>query len=146
MFSMANPRGGPGGFAVPEIPIVPILVHFGFDENELHDYGGGWRKVRCAFHGERNPSASYSVDKRGFNCHACGVEGDAIKLLQTQEGLSFRDALTKACELAGINPAGLPAQKETSLQVKRVSGAEVARNLLGGGSQPLVRKKRGITL
>lgn len=146
MFSMANPRGGAGNFSVPEIPIIPILIHFGFAEHELHDYGGGWRKVCCAFHGERNPSASYSVDKRGFKCHACGVEGDAIKLLQTQEGLSFRDALAKACELAGIDPAGLPVQQEANLQVKRVSGAEVARSLLGGGSQPLVRKKKGITL
>lgn len=133
---------------VPEIPIVPILIHYGFDEYELKDYPHGWFKVRCAFHGETNPSASYSTELNGFNCHACGVSGDAIKIVQSQEGCEFPEALRKACELAGVDPSGVPVQAtEQKLKVKRVSASSVMQGLnVGAKGAALKRKRGGISL
>lgn len=132
---------------VPTIPIVPILIHYGFDDHELRDYPHDWFKVRCAFHGETQASASYSTELQGFNCHACEMSGDAIKIIRTMEPhLSFREAVDKGCEIAGISREAGGAPEEVQLRVKRVSGASVAKSLLGtGGSQP-IRRRRGIQL
>lgn len=132
---------------IPTIPIAPILLHYGFDEYELKDYPHGWFKIRCAFHGETQASASYSTDKQAFNCHACEMSGDAIKIIRTQEPqLSFREAVEFGCKIAGISYEAGAAPQERQLKVQRVSGASVAKSLLGtGGSQP-IRRKRGIQL
>lgn len=144
-------KGGGGHYEVPTIPIVPILIHYGFPDHELKDYPHGWFKVRCAFHGESQASASYSTELQAFNCHACSTSGDAIKIVREQEpGLSFPEALTKACEIAGIDSSGINVETERTYKVQRVSGSAVAKSLLGGGaaaggSAP-VRRRRGITL
>lgn len=138
--------GGNAKHQVPAIPIVPILIHYGFPEYELKDYPHGWFKVKCAFHGESQASASYSTDLQAFNCHACSTSGDAIKIVREQEqGLSFPEALTKACEIAGVDSSGIVVENERTYKVQRVSGASVAKSLLGGGggsSQPVKRKRR----
>ena len=130
---------------VPKVPIIPILIHYGFDEWTLKDYDHSWFKVRCEFHGEQNASASYSTDLQAFSCHACGVKGDAIKIVQQREGLDFKDALNMACEIAGVSNDGTSAanQSNGTFKVKRVSGAERAASLLGGSAKPLQRKKGG---
>lgn len=41
-------------------------------------------------HTDRHPSAS--IDERGWHCHACGVGGDAIALVQLTQGCDFAAA------------------------------------------------------
>lgn len=53
--------------------------------------GRGWRKVQCPFH--KDSVASASMSDVAFNCHGCGVSGDAIKLIRDQEGLDYRGAI-----------------------------------------------------
>lgn len=139
----ASARGGTSRVSVPEIPIVPILLHYGFDEYELDDSRHGWYKVRCAFHGERNASASYSTEVQGFNCFACDTQGDAIKIVQLQEpGLEFLEAVKKACEIAGVEgPNGEQAEK--SYKVTRVSADSLAGRLNGAtGGKTVTRRKK----
>lgn len=63
--------------------------------------GFGWVRAKCPFHDDRTASASVNHELQGFACMACGVTGDAIKLLQDQLGLTFREALEKARYLSG---------------------------------------------
>jgi DNA primase len=81
----------------PQFPIAAILRELGFDD--VPDVQHGYKKVLCAFHGERNPSAS--VSKFGFVCWACGRKGDAISLIREEEGLSFEAAVARCAALTG---------------------------------------------
>lgn len=90
----------------PQFPIKPILEHYGFDN--VPDIYHGHAKVRCAFHGDRNPSAS--VSRYGFTCWACGRTGDAIKLVREEEGLNYQDAVRRCAEIADTETATTPSK------------------------------------
>lgn len=130
----------------PSIPIVPVLEFYGFNPMELKDYPHGWFKIRCAFHGETQASASYSTDLNAFNCHACSMSGDSIKIIRLMEpDLSFQEAVAKGCEIAGIGEYKAEVQ-ERELKVKRVSGASLARNILSNKERRPLRRKRKVVL
>lgn len=139
-------RGRASASKVPAIPIVPVLEFYGFDPRELKGYPHGWFKVRCAFHGETQASASYSTDLNAFNCHACSMSGDSIKIIRRMEpSLSFQEAVAKGCEIAGVAEYKAEA-KERELKVKRVSGVTAARDALSGGNRKSLRLRRRVTL
>jgi hypothetical protein len=81
-----------------KFPIAPIFRALG---GECGDYRSGRQKVLCPFHGDTRPSASIDFDKQRFTCFACGVGGDALDLLRTQEGLTFDAAVARAEALSG---------------------------------------------
>lgn len=113
---------------VAKYPIVPILIYYGFDEKLLNDTPHGWYKTRCDFHGEHQPSASYNTTVQAFNCHACGMSGDAIKIVRTMEpNLSFQEAKEKAEQITGDTVDN--AADTGTLKVKRISGARLAEQL-----------------
>ncbi len=56
----------------------------------------------CPFHVEKTPSFTVSPEKQIFYCFGCGKGGDVIKFLMLMEDYSFREAVVKAAELAGI--------------------------------------------
>jgi DNA primase len=91
---------------IKKYPIAPIFRALG---GECSDYRTGRQKVRCPFHGDTRPSASIDFEKARFVCFACGVSGDAIDLLRTQEGLSWDAAVERAEALAG--GAGGPVRR-----------------------------------
>jgi hypothetical protein len=77
-------------------PIDEVLASIGIP---LHGRGVE-RMARCPVHGdgkEANPSMSVNVVKNVWRCHACGVGGDAIALVQRARGLDFRSAV---CQVA----------------------------------------------
>lgn len=50
-----------------------------------------WQKVRCFNEyghklGDRNPSASVSLEYGYYQCHACEMEGDGYSILRKMEG------------------------------------------------------------
>ena len=54
-----------------------------------------WQKIRCinqAAHprGDRNPSASVSLEFGYYRCHACSLEGDGYDVLRQLEGLDVK--------------------------------------------------------
>lgn len=139
-------RGRVGRHEVPIIPIIPVLEFYGFDPSELKDYPHGWFKVRCAFHGETKASASYSTDLNAFNCHACSMSGDSIKIIRLMEpSLSFQEALAKGCEIAGVGQCKATVQ-EREFKVKRVSGITAAKDALSGNERKPLRPRRMVTL
>lgn len=48
--------------------------------------------VHCPLHEDRTPSCSIDTDQGLFNCHACGVGGDAYTLIMEKEGIDFARA------------------------------------------------------
>ncbi|MFF4529250.1 CHC2 zinc finger domain-containing protein [Streptomyces sp. NPDC001407] len=69
--------------------IREVLESYGFDAIPDADR---WVKVRCAFHGERNASASVHPKQNRFKCFACGMSGDSYDIIQAQEGIPFSEA------------------------------------------------------
>ena len=53
----------------------------------------GWQPIKCPYHDDRTASASVSVGKGAFLCHACGVKGDSYSLIQAYEKCDFRKAV-----------------------------------------------------
>lgn len=95
---------------VRKFPIAPILRSFGA---EVGDYRSGRQKILCPFHDDSRPSAQVDFARQRFICWACGVHGDALDLLRSQEGLSFGAAVNRAEALVGDAPTEVrPAQEQ----------------------------------
>ncbi len=59
-------------------------------------------KACCPFHQEKTPSFTCSSEKGLFYCFGCQEGGDIIAFLMKIENLSFREAIEKLADLAGI--------------------------------------------
>jgi DNA primase len=79
------------------VDIVKVLEFYGAEGVPE----GVNRPLRCPFHDDRTASASVDTEAGLFNCHGCGIGGDAIKLIQIQEGVSFEDAKRRAEKITG---------------------------------------------
>ena len=55
---------------------------------------------RCSRHIDKTPSFSVNPEKNMYYCFSCGRGGGIIQYLQEYEGLSFDNAVEKACKLA----------------------------------------------
>lgn len=77
-------------------PIADVLKELGAD---IVPTGYGWVRIVCPFCSDRNGSASVNHDLNGFRCHQCGKSGDSLKLLQTELGLTFREAAERGSDL-----------------------------------------------
>lgn len=64
------------------LDIEAVLLHYGFDSIPARE---SWTKVRCAFHGERQASATVSRELGAFKCFACEFTGDVLKIIQLAE-------------------------------------------------------------
>lgn len=87
---------------IHKLDIGPVLIHYG--ANRLPG-GYGWRSMRCPFpeHNDSNASARVNLEAGGFICLACGISGDAIKIIRDREGLSFGQAIEFAREVFGAS-------------------------------------------
>ena len=96
--------------------LAKVLEHYGADLHRVREVG--WCPVKCPFHEDRSASASVNLDRGGFRCHACGVHGDALKLIMEQEGIGYLEALTFAESVLGesVEDVRRPATRETIRQ------------------------------
>jgi len=76
---------------IHDISIVTVADKLGI---KLYGMGDENRKACCPYHEDQHPSLHFSTKRGCFKCFVCGAKGDAIKLVQDQENLSF----TEACE------------------------------------------------
>jgi len=61
---------------------------------------------RCPFHADKTPSFVVTPAKNLWHClGACGTGGDNIQLVMRQEKISFRHAVEKLQQMAGLAPA-----------------------------------------
>lgn len=84
--------------------IEPILEEFGADIPPRSS------KLKCPFHDDNHDSGYIPESRQYFKCLACGVQGDAVRLLHDQGGLSWRDAYAAAERLAGKPDESVPEQ------------------------------------
>ena len=56
----------------------------------------------CPFHKEKSPSFTVNDEKGFYHCFGCGAHGDAIGFLRETEGLTYKEAIEKLAEQAGI--------------------------------------------
>lgn len=87
--------------------IVPVLEHYEF--HGLQDYGG-WRPVKCVWHGDRRASGSYNPDLGVYKCHVCDISGDAYAVVMKVEGIGFDEAKRRVQEITGHDGSQLPGQ------------------------------------
>lgn len=57
----------------------------------------------CPFHSDSNPSMVLSDDKGLYHCFSCAAGGDAIQFVRELEHLTFREAIVRVLNIAGLN-------------------------------------------
>jgi DNA primase len=88
--------------------IREVLEYYGWD-GRAHGYGDD-KNIKCPFHGDRHASGRINEAKEVFYCNACGVAGDAYKLVMDKEGLTFDQAKRRVQEIAGSDGSQLPGK------------------------------------
>lgn len=68
----------------------------------------------CPFHKEKSPSFTVNDEKGFYHCFGCGAHGSAIDFLMNNDGLSFREAVERLA-----NQAGLEVPRDTVEQQQR---------------------------
>lgn len=57
----------------------------------------------CPFHDDHSPSMSVSKEKQIYTCFSCGATGNVFNFIQDYEKISFKEALKKCADKAGID-------------------------------------------
>src|SRR5690606_29996243 len=78
-------HGVPDSLFKPDLE--KTLEHYGV---YVPTYGAGWVKILCPRfdHDESRPSATVNFDAGKWNCFVCNAHGDALDLIQYNEGLT----------------------------------------------------------
>ena len=61
----------------------------------------------CPFHQEKSPSFTVYPERQYYHCYGCGKYGDVFNFLMERDGLSFREAMERLAETAGISLDGV---------------------------------------
>ena len=56
----------------------------------------------CPFHDDHRPSLDVDPDRQRYRCWACGAVGDIFSFVMAMERVSFREALERLAERAGV--------------------------------------------
>ncbi len=76
----------------------------------------------CPFHGEKTPSFTVSASKQFYHCFGCGVNGDAIRFMTEQHGMSFVEAVTNLAQQVGLTVPDddrSPLERERAAELKQ---------------------------
>lgn len=100
--------------------------------------------LSCPFHG-KDQHASMKIYKDGFNCFACGANGDIFAFVMEYEGVSFKQAFQI---LGGTYEHAAPEERrKASLDVKRRKlQAESERRKAERKKQELKERNIAITI
>jgi DNA primase len=117
-------------------------------------YKGSVSVGLCPFHSEKTPSFKVEDDKGFYYCFGCHETGDIFSFLQKSENLSFREAVEKAADLAGVRKEVLNEKEAQEYKFKeqintlntmvsRLCESELFRH--GGKNYLQYLENRGIT-
>ena len=113
--------------------IVDILHHYGAKMNRTT----GQVNIRCPFHDDTHKSASFNTKENIFNCFACGVQGNSLQIIATQERISIHEAKSFAEGIAG--------QGGSQVRGKHLSGGRLPqkqRHSNGDSTAGAIRRSR----
>lgn len=116
------------------LPIRPVIEHYG---GKIPRNIDGWQKVKCPFHSDSHASAGVSIKEGLFVCHGCGVKGNAINIVMSEEGKKFREAVKIAERITGEGYKPLQSKYTSS---RRVSSPSRSRS--GGSERNSIRRSR----
>lgn len=110
----------------------------------------------CPLHGEKTPSFSVNADKQLFYCFGCHAGGNVIRFVMDMDHLTFREAVEKLAQRAGMQLPEMTddseamkqrAYKERLYACTRAAARYYMETLLGPDGAPgrAYFQKRGIT-
>ena len=79
---------------------------------------GNQKFAHCTKHKDTHPSVSIRDNKGSYRCMSCGYRGDAITIVQDQEGLDFMGALKFLIEEFNIEPPERMYRDQKREQIK----------------------------
>lgn len=120
--------------SVENPPIGPILKHYG---GKLPSRQWGRANMLCCFHDDSVRSSVVNFDDNTFVCFACDVKGSAYNIIQQQEGVTFREALTIAETI--LNQSGVSVRHNRGKSIT-LFGRE---RTISGGSKSVPPGRRG---
>ena len=101
---------------IHDISIVTVADKLGI---KLYGMGDENRKACCPYHEDQHPSLHFSTKRGCFKCFVCGAKGDAIKLVQDQENLTFTEAcewIIKECNIVVVDKSAGQQKSVSSVQ------------------------------
>lgn len=90
-----------------QVDIVAVLLHYGASPT-ISQLSTGEHSVRCPFHDDSTASGSVHTGLGLYNCHACGIGGDGLKIIMKQEGIGFGEAVEFARSVLGQSVQNIP--------------------------------------
>jgi len=96
---------------IHDTSIVTVADKLGI---KLYGMGDEGRRACCPYHEDQHPSLHFSTKRSCFKCFVCGAKGDAIKLVQDQENLTFTEAcewIIKECNIIVTDDKPISAKK-----------------------------------
>jgi DNA primase len=82
----------------------------------------------CPFHAEKSPSFTVTPTKQFYHCFGCGANGDAIRFLVEQNGMTFVDAVKDLAQQVGLNvpddPSSPQEREQAAAQKQRKATLE----------------------
>ena len=101
---------------IHDTSIVTVADKLGI---KLYGMGDENRKACCPYHEDQHPSLHFSTKRGCFKCFVCGAKGDAIKLVQDQENLTFTEAcewIIKECNIVVVDKSAGQQKSVSSVQ------------------------------
>mgnify|MGYP001548822163 FL=1 len=82
----------------------------------------------CPFHAEKSPSFTVTPTKQFYHCFGCGANGDAIRFLVEQNGMTFVDAVKDLAQQVGLT---VPDDDRSAVDRERDAAMKQRRATLG---------------
>jgi DNA primase len=103
------------------IDLVELVSHYVRLERAGKNFKG-----LCPFHTEKTPSFYVSPALNRFHCFGCGASGDVFTFLMRIEGLSFREAMRRLAQRAGIElrEESLPQESPDERERQRLANSD----------------------
>ncbi|MGH8796253.1 MAG: DNA primase, partial [Caldimonas sp.] len=82
----------------------------------------------CPFHAEKSPSFTVTPTKQFYHCFGCGANGDAIRFLVEQNGMTFVDAVKDLAQQVSLT---VPDDDRSAVDRERDAAMKQRRATLG---------------
>ena len=115
---------------IHDTSIVTVAVKLGM---KLYGTGDENRKACCPYHEDQHPSLHFSTKRGCFKCFVCGTKGDAIKLVQDQENLTFTEAckwIIKECNIIVTDDAPVKTNTNPTNQTNKKESVQSEQSVV----------------